>query len=73
MTCTTVPPAKSRVGNRPPSEAFRKPPLPQTICAIGAYTMKNQSVMNSTVPENFMRSAVAPVINAGVIIANINW
>ena len=35
--------------------------------------MKNHSVMNSTVPENFMRSAVAPVIRAGVMTANISW
>src|SRR5580692_2740865 len=73
VMCTTVPPAKSRVGNFPPSDAFNIPPLPHTMCAIGAYTRKNHSVMNSSVPENFMRSAVAPVISAGVIIANINW
>src|SRR6267142_428608 len=36
VTWTTVPPAKSRVGKWPPSTAFRNPPLPQTICAIGA-------------------------------------
>ena len=29
--------------------------------------------MNRTVPLNFIRSAVAPVINAGVMIANISW
>ncbi len=70
--CTTVPPAKSRVGNLPPSAAFRKPPLPHTMCASGAYTTRNHSTMNSTVPLNFIRSAVAPVISAGVITANIN-
>src|SRR5271165_1742332 len=36
VMCTTVPPAKSRVGKRPPSAAFRKPPLPHTMCAMGA-------------------------------------
>src|ERR1700676_3073942 len=30
VTCTTVPPAKSSVGNRPPSDAFSSPPLPHT-------------------------------------------
>src|ERR1700758_3400814 len=35
VTCTTVPPAKSRQGNFPPSEAFNSPPLPHTMCAIG--------------------------------------
>src|ERR1700693_214549 len=36
LICTTVPPAKSSVGNLPPSAALRNPPLPQTICASGA-------------------------------------
>src|SRR5690242_7430203 len=71
--CTTVPPAKSSVGNFPPSAAFRNPPFPQTMCASGAYTIRNQSAMNSTVPLNYIRSAVAPVISAGVMTANINW
>jgi len=70
--CTTVPPAKSRQGNRPPA-AFRNPPFPHTMCASGAYTIRNHSVINKTVPLNFMRSAVAPVIRAGVITANIIW
>src|SRR5438046_3043465 len=70
--CTTVPPAKSRQGNRPLA-AFKNPPLPQTMCASGAYTIKNHKVMNSTVALNFIRSAVAPVINDGVITANIIW
>src|SRR5215475_4387598 len=73
VMCTTVPPAKSRQGNFPPSVAFSNPPLPQTMCASGTYTTKNHSVMNSTVPLNFIRSAVAPVIRAGVITANISW
>src|SRR5256885_7468790 len=60
--CTTVPPAKSSVGNFPPSEAFKNPPLPQTMCASGAYTIRNHSVIKRTVPLNFMRSSVAPVI-----------
>src|SRR6266851_10082952 len=36
LMCTTVPPAKSSVGNFPPSEAFNSPPLPHTMCASGA-------------------------------------
>src|SRR5215471_5303673 len=35
LMCTTVPPAKSNAGTRPPSEALKNPPLPQTICASG--------------------------------------
>ncbi len=30
-------------------------------------------MMKVTKPVNFMRSAKAPVISAGVITANINW
>ena len=29
--------------------------------------------MNSSMAENFMRSANAPVMSAGVMIANISW
>src|SRR6185312_3756266 len=36
VMCTTVPPAKSSVGKRPPRLAFSSPPLPQTMCAMGA-------------------------------------
>src|SRR6185437_1287753 len=35
VTCTTVPPAKSRHGIPPLPVAFRNPPTPQTMCAIG--------------------------------------
>src|SRR5579872_3342634 len=31
LMCTTVPPAKSRHGNRPPSAALSNPPLPHTM------------------------------------------
>src|SRR6266702_5796146 len=71
VTCTTVPPAKSRHGNLPVT-AFSSPPTPQTMCAIGLYTTMAHSTMNSSIAENFMRSANAPVISAGVMIANIN-
>src|SRR6185437_7080058 len=73
VTCTTVPPAKSRVGKAPPSEAFSSPPLPHTMWAIGQYTMSDHSVRNSSIALNFIRSANAPVISAGVMIANISW
>src|ERR1017187_10620531 len=35
VMCTTVPPAKSRQGTRPPRKALSIPPLPHTMCAIG--------------------------------------
>src|SRR5438093_2429992 len=73
--CTTVPPAKSialiaALGFQTP---FIKPFIPQTICARGKYTMNIQSVINSRIAENFIRSAIAPTMSAGVMIANINW
>ena len=73
VMCTTVPPAKSQAGTTPPATALKNPPLPQTMCAIGKYTMNDQSVMNSNIAENFIRSANAPEISAGVMIANISW
>src|SRR5208337_4739489 len=62
VTCTTVPPAKSRQGNRPSREAFSRPPFPQTMCAMGAYTTSDHSTMKAAMALNFMRSAKAPVI-----------
>ena len=35
--------------------------------------MNIQRVMNRQMAENFMRSAMAPTINAGVMMANISW
>src|SRR5258707_7226610 len=71
--CTTVPPAKSSVGNFPPSAAFSNPPLPHTMCASGAYTTRNPSARKRTDPLYFIRSGVAPVISADVMISNISW
>ena len=68
LMCTTVPPAKSsapRLKSQPEGE--------NTQCAIGAYTRIAHSPMNHTHAENLMRSAMAPVINAGVMIANMSW
>src|ERR1700693_3960394 len=59
--CTTVPPAKSSVGNRPPSDAFSSPPLPHTTWGSGAYTTNNHRIIHSTVPLNFMYLAVDPL------------
>src|SRR5213083_3072965 len=66
VMCTTVPPAKSKQGILPPLNAFNKPPLPHTMCAIGKYTMRLHSTVNSSIALNFMRSAKAPEISAGV-------
>src|ERR1041385_635336 len=72
VMCTTVPPAKSKHGNFPPL-TLSKPPLPHTMCAIGKYTTVVQRTVNSSMPENFMRSANAPEISAGVMTANMSW
>src|SRR6202000_1401106 len=44
VTCTTVPPAKSRHGNLPP-DAFNKPPCPHTMWAMGSYTTNDHSTV----------------------------
>ncbi len=41
--------------------------------AIGEYTSSDQAAMNTSIAENFMRSANAPAINAGVMAANVSW
>ncbi|MNR31162.1 hypothetical protein D3C85_1486570 [compost metagenome] len=43
------------------------------MCATGAYTRVNHSAMNSSAAENFMRSANAPAISAGVMMAKVIW
>ena len=68
LMCTTVPPAKSSAPKSP-----NQPPSPQTQCAIGAYTTSDHTPMNTRNVLNFARSANAPVISAGVIIANVIW
>src|SRR4029453_2560922 len=66
--CTTSPPAKSI------AEALKiQPSADHTMWAIGQYTTRNQMVINATHAPNFMRSATAPRISAGVMIANMAW
>jgi hypothetical protein len=68
LMCTTVPPAKSsapRSNSQPAGE--------NTQCAIGAYTRIDHNRTKPTQAENRMRSATAPVIRAGVMMANISW
>jgi len=72
VMCTTVPPAKSRLGICVPP-ALSSPPAPHTMCAIGVYTTSDHSVRNTAIELNFIRSANAPVISAGVMIANMSW
>ena len=68
LMCTTVPPAKS---SAPRSNS--QPDGANTQCATGAYTSTSQSPRNHAHAPKRIRSAIAPVISAGVMTANINW
>jgi hypothetical protein len=75
---TAVPPAKSSalrlLAIQPPTEFSPMKPLKEnTQCATGKYTTVTQMTTNSVQPQNFARSAMAPEISAGVMIANISW
>lgn len=65
---TAVPPAKSIT---PRSKA--QPPVPQTQWATGKYTTVAHRAMNRDHAVNLTRSASAPLISAGVMIANMSW
>ncbi|GIU88981.1 MAG: hypothetical protein KatS3mg010_2129 [Acidimicrobiia bacterium] len=68
LMCTTVPPAKSsapRSNNQPEGE--------NTQCATGEYTITDHRPRNHTHAANRIRSAIAPVMSAGVMTANIIW
>mmetsp|Transcript_12939 Transcript_12939/g.42810 ORF Transcript_12939/g.42810 Transcript_12939/m.42810 type:complete len:269 (+) Transcript_12939:634-1440(+) len=67
LMCTTMPPAKSHTPH-----TARKPP-PHTLWQNGKYTRCTHAVMNTRYGPNIMRSANAPVINAGAMTANIPW
>ena len=71
---TTMPPAKSIAftlasGFHTP---LKRPPSPHIKCAIGKYTTNIQRTLNSITAENFIRSATAPIVRAGVMIANVS-
>ena len=73
--CTTVPPAKSMALILAAAfhTPFMKPSTPQTMWAKGKYTKSIQPRANSMMALYFMRSAMAPTIRAGVMMANISW
>src|SRR3989339_1326496 len=66
--CTTVPPAKSSA-----PRFLSQPPTPHTQWQTGSYTTVIQIILKTAKVENFIRSANAPVISAGVMTANIIW
>src|SRR3569833_263213 len=64
LMCTTVPPAKSST-----PQSHMSPPSPlHTMWAMGAYTTSDQMAVNHNSAENFIRSAKAPTISAGVMM-----
>mmetsp|Transcript_5246 Transcript_5246/g.20412 ORF Transcript_5246/g.20412 Transcript_5246/m.20412 type:complete len:238 (+) Transcript_5246:576-1289(+) len=69
VMCTTIPPAKSRT----PMSAKNAPGPPQTMWHAGKYTANIHSVENHMTALNFMRSTSAPIMSAGVMIANVIW
>ena len=62
---TTVPPAKSSAPMAPIQ------PPPHTQWASGSYTRVLHNKPKIRKAENFMRSAKAPVMSAGVMAANM--
>src|ERR1035438_6929920 len=67
ILCTTMPPAKSFT----PQDASSPPP--HTMCTNGKYTNSSHAVKNIEYALNVTRFVNAPVISAGVMIANIIW
>jgi hypothetical protein len=68
LMCTTVPPAKSRA-----PRLNSQPVGLNTQWATGEYTRMSHTLRNTIQAENLTRSAMAPVISAGVMTANIIW
>src|SRR6266702_1295186 len=68
LVCTAVPPAKSSA-----LSLLRIQPVPNTQLATGRYTTVNQIATKAVQPQNLVRSATAPEISAGVMIANMSW
>ncbi len=75
VMCTTVPPAKSMalIAAAGLSGPAMRPSVDQTMCAKGKYTTNIQTPTKSRTAENFMRSATAPTMRAGVMMAKESW
>ena len=71
--CTTVPPAKSiaLIFASAFQTPFIRPSMPHTMWASGKYTRNIQAATNVRIMANRMRSAMAPMMSAGVMMANI--
>ena len=73
---TTMPPAKSTAFTLAPAVLpmpLNAPPFPQSMCAAGKYTTNIHSTLKSITARNFIRSATAPIVSAGVMIAKVSW
>src|SRR6201999_240945 len=67
LTWTTVPPAKSSM-----PRLLSQPP-PHTQWATGKYTSVAHATVNTVQAPNLVRSAIAPLISATVMTANVSW
>lgn len=56
-----------------PRDEEIQPSGPQTQCATGTYTSSAHSGTKTSHAANFVRSAIAPLINAVVRIAKVSW
>ena len=75
VMCTTVPPAKSIaliVALGVPHAVHQAVDAPDHV-RHREVDDEHPRDMNSMIAEYFMRSAIAPTISAGVMIANISW
>ena len=70
---TTVPPAKSKQGIVPPEEGVEQAALAPHHVRHREVDDEHPETVKSSMALNFMRSAKAPEMSAGVMIANINW
>src|SRR4030065_93172 len=57
----------------PPGSSTPSQPGPKAECAPGSYTRNDHSSMKTRNVLNLARSAKAPVMRAGVMMANIAW
>ena len=73
LMCTTVPPAKSRLGMCPPLALKQSALAPDHVGHAGSIRSASQSDENTAMALNFMRSANAPLMSAGVMMANMSW
>src|SRR6478672_11326145 len=66
--------ARAAVPSAASSEPALKPNQPNhSQCATGKYTSVAQATVNTAQAPNLVRSAIAPLISATVMTANVSW